>query len=64
MRKIVWGQLLLAFATTCSFIGIGISLGLKSTSGAIVSLLLAIIFIGLGFKSKQKLVDKQRTNLS
>lgn len=57
MKQIKWRFLLLAIAAGGSMLGIGISMGQKSLTGAIISIMLLLVIFGFGFSMKKKMIN-------
>lgn len=57
MKQIKWRFLLLAIAAGGSMLGMGISMGQKSLTGAIISIMLLLVIFGFGFSMKKKMIN-------
>lgn len=55
MKSIKWVFVLYAILALFSMFAIGISVGLRSIPGVLVSILALILVMGYGFKTKKKL---------
>lgn len=55
MEKIKWIFVVYAVLAASSIMGIGISIGEKSILGAVVSIILVVFIMGMGFKTKAKM---------
>ncbi len=55
LKNIKWIFVLYALATTICIMGIGVAIGARSVFGAIISILLVILVMGYGFKTKKKM---------
>jgi hypothetical protein len=54
MKKIKWIFVLFAFLATISIMGFGIAISAKSLIIAVLSLIILIVVMGLGFTTKKK----------
>lgn len=57
MKQIKWRFLLLAIAAGGSMLGTGISIGQRSLTGTIISIILLVVIFGLGFSMKKKMIN-------
>ncbi|MET0785893.1 MAG: YlaF family protein [Paenisporosarcina sp.] len=55
MKNIKWVFVLYSLAALLSMFAIGISVGLRSVPGILVSIFILIMVMGLGFKTKKKM---------
>ncbi len=58
MKDTKWVFVLYSLLALVSMFAIGISIGLRSIPGILVSILLLIFVMGFGFKTKKKLRDQ------
>ncbi|MDX1807848.1 MAG: DUF5325 family protein [Paenisporosarcina sp.] len=58
MKNIKWVFALYSLLALLSMFAIGISVGLRSIPGILTSILLLILVMGFGFKTKKKMRDK------
>ncbi|MFC6038194.1 YlaF family protein [Paenisporosarcina macmurdoensis] len=58
MKNIKWVFTLYSLLALLSMFAIGISVGLRSIPGILASILLLILVMGFGFKTKKKMRDK------
>ena len=58
MKNIKWIFALYSIAALFVMFGIGISVGLRSVIGILLSILLLIFVMGFGFKTKKKYRDQ------
>ncbi|WP_075617425.1 YlaF family protein [Paenisporosarcina indica] len=58
MKNIKWVFVLYALLALLSMFAIGISVGLRSFPGIIISILILIFVMGFGFKTKKKMRDQ------
>lgn len=58
MKNIKWVFALYSLLALLSMFAIGISVGLRSIPGILASILLLILVMGFGFKTKKKMRDK------
>ncbi|MGV3466181.1 MAG: YlaF family protein [Heyndrickxia sp.] len=60
MKDIKWIFLLYAICSALSMMGIGVAIGESSIIGILISIVLLMIFLGLGFKTKKKWREEGR----
>jgi hypothetical protein len=58
VKNIKWVFALYSLLALLSMFAIGISVGLRSIPGILASILLLILVMGFGFKTKKKMRDK------
>ena len=58
MKNIKWIFVLYTILALLSMFAIGISIGLRSIVGVLISILLLIFVMGFGFKTKKKMRDQ------
>lgn len=58
MKNIKWIFVLYSLLALLSMFSIGISVGLRSVPGILASILLLILVMGFGFKTKKKMRDQ------
>ncbi|MET1013440.1 MAG: YlaF family protein [Paenisporosarcina sp.] len=58
MKNIKWVFVLYSLAALLSMFAIGISVGLRSVPGILVSIFILIMVMGLGFKTKKKMREQ------
>lgn len=60
MGQIKWTFLLLAILSAVCMMSIGISIGLRSIIGLVVSFVALLLFMGIGFRKKKKMSESQK----
>lgn len=58
MKNVQWVFVFYALAALCSMLAIGVAIGLKSILGIFVAIILLIVIMGMGFKTKKSMRDK------
>ena len=58
MKNIKWVFVLFSLMALLSMFAIGISVGLRSIPGILASILLLILVMGFGFKTKKKMREQ------
>jgi hypothetical protein len=58
VKNIKWVFVLYSLAALLCMFAIGISVGLRSIAGVLISILLLIFVMGYGFKTKKKLREQ------
>ncbi|MED3624375.1 YlaF family protein [Neobacillus thermocopriae] len=58
MSKVKWPLLVYAILVTVCIMGIGVAIAEKSLIGVIISIVVGIIVMGLGFKTKKRLREE------
>jgi len=58
VKNIKWVFVLYALLALLSMFAIGISVGLRSMPGVMISILILIFVMGFGFKTKKKMRDQ------
>jgi len=58
VKNIKWVFVLFSVLALLSMFAIGVSVGLRSVPGILASILLLIVVMGFGFKTKKKMRDQ------
>ncbi|QPC46203.1 YlaF family protein [Mangrovibacillus cuniculi] len=59
MKNIKWGFIMLSMLTVLAIMSIGVAIAERSILGIVASILLVTIIMGLGFKTKKKLRERE-----